>query len=170
MQTNTQNIYIDTHFFQSYLWKKGDEKENAKDILFQIKSNRNPDIKVKIPFIVVGELINNLKREIPGQDRKAEIMREFFELLDDLKADIIPPNKCSYDKAKSLTARDVYLAERAPTDTFIASCALCDPDSAFLLTVDKLLLESYHLKKLEKDMRAKEERKRHLQITNEFKV
>jgi predicted nucleic acid-binding protein len=108
MQTNIQNIYIDTHFFQSYLWKKGDEKENAKDILFQIKSNRNPDIKVKIPFIVVGELINNLKREIPGQDRKAEIMREFFELLDDLKADIIPPNKCSYDKAKSLTARCLF--------------------------------------------------------------
>ena len=108
MQTNIQNIYIDTHFFQSYLWKKGDEKENAKDILFQIKSNRNPDIKVKIPFIVVGELINNLKREIPDQDRKAEIMRVFFELLDDLKADIIPPNKCSYDKAKSLTARCLF--------------------------------------------------------------
>ncbi|KAF5432120.1 hypothetical protein C5S39_04415 [Candidatus Methanophagaceae archaeon] len=90
--------------------------------------------------------------------------------MDDLKADIIPPNKCCYDKAKSLTAQDVYFAEHAPTDTFIASCAICDPDSAFLLTVDKLLLESYHLKKLEKDMRAKEERNRHLQITNEFRI
>lgn len=170
MQTNIQNIYIDTCFFQSYLWKKRDEKESAKDVLSQIKSsvNNNPNINVKIPFIVVGELINNLKREIPSQERRAEIMYAFFEELEDLEADIIPPNKCCYDKAKSLTAQDDYFAEHAPSDAFIVSCALCDPDSSHLLTSDRRLLLSDLLKNVEKDMRADNERNRQLKITEEF--
>lgn len=170
MQTNIQNVYIDTCFFQSYLWKERDEKESAKDVLSQIKSsvNKNSDINVKIPFIVVGELINNLKREIPDQERRAKIMYAFFEELEDLEADIIPPNKCCYDKAKSLTAQDDYFAEHAPSDAFIVSCALCDQDSSHLLTTDSRLLLSNLLKKVEKDMRADNERNRQLKITEEF--
>ena len=116
MQTNIQNIYIDTCFFQGYLWGKEDEKENAKDILSKIESNvkRNPDINVKIPFIVIGEMINNLIRENFELSNRAEIMYKFFVLLRDLKADTIPPNKCCYDMAKSLTAQDCYFAENAP--------------------------------------------------------
>ena len=74
MQTNIQNVYIDTCFFQSYLWKERDEKESAKDVLSQIKSsvNKNSDINVKIPFIVVGELINNLIRENVEQGNREE--------------------------------------------------------------------------------------------------
>ena len=82
MQTNIQNIYIDTCFFQGYLWGKEDEKENANVILSKIKSNvrRNPEINVRIPFIVVGELINNLIREnfeLRDSDED-EIMYKFF--------------------------------------------------------------------------------------------
>ncbi len=95
MQTNIQNLYIDTCFFQGYLWGKPDEKENAKGIFNRIKSNvrRNPDFNVKIPFIVVGELINNLIRKNVEQRVREEIMYNFFELREDLKADTIPPNK-----------------------------------------------------------------------------
>lgn len=170
MQTNIQNVYIDTCFFQSYLWKERDEKESAKDVLSQIKSsvNKNSDINVKIPFIVVGELINNLIREIPSQERRADIMYAFFEELEDLKADTIPPNKCCYAKAKSLIVQDDYFAEHALTDTFIVSCALCDPDSSHLLTTDSRLLESVLLKKIEKNMQADNERNRQLKITEEF--
>lgn len=85
-----------------------------------------------------------------------------------MKADIIPPNKCSYDIAKSLTAQDDYFAEHAPTDAFIVSCALCDPDSSHLLTTDSRLLESELLKKIEKDMRTDNGRSRQLKITEEF--
>ena len=48
-------IYIDTYFFQGYLWGKEDEKENANVILSKIKSNvrRNPEINVKILFILL---------------------------------------------------------------------------------------------------------------------
>nr|CBH37137.1 hypothetical protein BSM_06140 [uncultured archaeon] len=167
---NTQNIYIDTCFFQGYLWGKSDEKENAKDILSKIESNvrNNPEINVKIPFIVVGELINNLIRENFEQGVREEIMYKFFERLKELKADIIPPNKCCYAKAKLLIDRDRYLVEHAPTDTLIVSCALCDMDSAFLLTEDSLLLVSYSLKEIERAMREAGKRNRQLKITNEF--
>jgi len=170
MQTNTQNIYIDTCFFQSYLWGKEDEKGNAKDILSKIESNvrKNPEINVKIPFIVVGELINNLIRENFEQGVREEIMYKFFELRKDLEADTIPPNKCCYGKAKLLTDQDPYFAENAPLDAFIVSCALCDPDSSHLLTTDSRLLESELLKKIGKEMQAYNERNRQLRITEEF--
>ena len=170
MQTNTQNIYIDTCFFQAYLWGKVDAKENAKDILSKIESNarKNPEINVKIPFVVVGELINNLIRENVEQIVRDDIMYKFFALQKDLKADIIPPNKCCYAKAKLLIDQDLYLVEHAPTDTLIVSCALCDMDSAFLLTDDSLLLVSYSLKDIERDMRKEGKRNRQLKITNEF--
>jgi len=61
---------------------KEDEKKNANVILSKIKSNvrRNPEINVRIPFIVVGELINNLIREnfeLRDSDED-EIMYKFF--------------------------------------------------------------------------------------------
>jgi predicted nucleic acid-binding protein len=170
MQTNIQNVYIDTCFFQGYLWGKTDEKKNAKDIFYRIKSYVGPDFNVKIPFIVIGELINNLIRKNFKQEDREEIMYEFFELQKDLKADIIPPNKCCYDIAKSLTAQDSYFAENAPTDAFIVSYALCDPDSSHLLTTDSRLLESESLKKIEKGMRTDNKRNRQLKITEEFGV
>jgi len=172
MQTNIQNIYIDTCFFQGYLWGKEDEKENANVILSKIKSNvrRNPEINVRIPFIVIGEMISNLIREnfeLRDSDED-EIMYKFFVLRRNLEADIIPPNKCCYGIAKSLTAQDSYFAENAPTDAFMASCALCDPDSSHLLTVDSRLLESELLKSIEKEMRTANKRNRQLKITEEF--
>ena len=72
--------------------------------MFTIETSvrQNPNINVKIPFIVVGELINNLIRENFEQGQEQEIMYKFFKLLTDLNADIIPPNKCCYNKAKLL--------------------------------------------------------------------
>jgi hypothetical protein len=170
MQTNIQNIYIDTCFFQGYLWGNKDEEENASDMFSKIGTSirQNPNINVKIPFIVVGELINNLIRENFEQGREQEIMYKFFELRKGLKADTIPPNKCCYAKAKLVTDEDDYFAEYAPTDAFIVSCALCDQDSSHLLTTDSRLLESALLKKIEKNMRAEKERNRQLKITEEF--
>jgi hypothetical protein len=168
MQPSIQNIYIDTYYFQGYLWGRGDEKENAKVIFSKIKRSVeiNPNINVKVPFIIAGEFINNLIREKFGQ--REEIMRKFFELLRDLKAEMIPPNKCCYDKAKLLIDQDEYLGERAPTDTFIASCALCDQDSSHLLIHDTLLLESDVLRNLKLKMFEDGERNRDLKITGEF--
>ena len=170
MQTNIQNIYIDTYYFQGYLWGKKDEKESTTDIFSEIESNvrKNPEINVKIPFIVIGELINNLVlRENFEQRERNEIMYNFFELRKDLDADFIPPNKCSFDKAKLLIDQDDYL-EKHSSDVLIASCALCDSDSSHLLIHDKLLLHSLELKKIEKDMRGEGKRNRQLKITEEL--
>lgn len=77
LKTNTQNIYIDTYFVQGYLWGKRDEEENIKPIFSKIKmSIKNPDINVKIPSIVVGEMINNL-RKISDHDERGNIMYNF---------------------------------------------------------------------------------------------
>ncbi|MEA2053172.1 MAG: hypothetical protein U9O90_10235 [Euryarchaeota archaeon] len=107
------------------------KKRMQKLFLSKIEATvrRNPEIKVKIPFIVVGELINNIIRENVGQKDRDEITHKFFELREARNADIIPPNKCYYNKAKLLIDRDRYLVEHAPTATFIVSCALYDQDS-----------------------------------------
>jgi hypothetical protein len=166
LKTNTQNIYIDTYFVQGYLWGKRDEEENIKPIFSKIKSSiKNPNINVKIPSIVVGELINNL-RGISDHGEREDIMYNFFKLLNELEADIIAPNKCSFDIAKSLIEDD-YLAKQ-PSDVLIASCALCDPDSSHMLFHDGLFLESRTLEKMEKDMRDEGKRNRPLRITEEF--
>ena len=170
IKMDIQNIYIDTCFFQGYLWGKKNEEENASDMFSKIETSvrQNPNINVKITFIVVGELINNLIQENVEQGNREEIMYKFFELQKNLKADTIPPNKCCYAKAKSLTVQDDYFAEHAPSDAFIVSCARCDPDSSHLLTTDRRLLLSDLLKNAEKDMRADNERNRQLKITEEF--
>ena len=166
-KTNTQNIYIDTYFVQGYLWGKRDEEENIKPIFSKIKSSvKNPDINVKIPSIVVGEMINNL-RNISDQDERGNIMYNFLNLLNDLEAEIIAPNKCSFGIAKSLIKQDDYL-ENHPSDVLIASCALCDRDSSHLLFRDSLFLESMTLEKIERDMRDEGKRNRSLKITEEF--
>jgi uncharacterized protein YejL (UPF0352 family) len=95
IKMDIQNVYIDTCFFQGYLWGKKDEEENASDMFSKIETSvrQNPNINVKIPFIVVGELINNLIRENVEQGNREEIMYKLFELQKNLKADTIPPNK-----------------------------------------------------------------------------
>ena len=78
LKTNTQNVYIDTYFVQGYLWGKRDEEENIKPIFSKIKSSiKNPDINVKIPSIVVGELINNLRKNSDHVER-GNIMYDFL--------------------------------------------------------------------------------------------
>ena len=164
---NTQNIYIDTYFVQGYLWGKRDEEEIIKPIFSKIKKSiKNPDINVKIPSIVVGELINNLRKNSDHVER-GKIMYNFFDLLNNLEAEIIAPNKCSFGIAKSLIKQDDYL-ENHPSDVLIASCALCDPDSSHLLFHDSLFLESMTLEKTEKDMQNEGKRNRPLKITEEF--
>ena len=167
LKTNTQNVYIDTYFVQGYLWGKRDEEEIIKPIFSKIKKSiKNPDINVKIPSIVVGELINNLRKN-SDHVKRGKIMYNFFDLLNNLEAEIIAPNKCSFGIAKSLIKQDDYL-ENHPSDVLIASCALCDPDSSHLLFRDSLFLESRILEGMEKDMRGERKRNRPLRITEEF--
>ena len=60
-----QNIYIDTFYIQSVLWGRDDEKRLAEETMQKIMRSisNHPNIHVKIPLIVVGEVINNLTRK-----------------------------------------------------------------------------------------------------------
>lgn len=165
-----QAIYVDTCYFQGYLWGRRDDKENADFILSKLESTvrRHPTITVRVPFIVVGELVNNLVRDGLDESKRNEIMVKFFEKLQKLKADIIPPKPTCYNWTKILVTRDPRLVKNAPTDCFIALCALCDPDSAYLLTNDAVVLESSSLKDIEKEMHENGERNREMKFSQEF--
>ena len=66
ISTELQHIYIDTCYFHAYLMGDRDEKETSNQIFQKIfKCIKNPNIKVIIPFIVVGEVINNINRKFP---------------------------------------------------------------------------------------------------------
>jgi len=170
MQVNIQNIYIDTYYFQGYLWdEKKDRRDDAIAQISKIKYDvRRHGINVKIPFIIVGELMNNLVKTGFERTKREEIMSDFLGLKDKLKADIIPPNKHFYAKAKLLCSCDPYLIEHAPTDCFIALCALCDPYSTYLVIHDTLIVESRSLRDIEHYMRKKRERFQKLHITYSY--
>jgi hypothetical protein len=170
MASVLQDIYVDTCYFEGYLWGRKDERENAKSLFAKLASTvrRHPEIKIKVPFIVVGELINNLVRDGFDALRREDISHNFFEKVFELDADIIPPPSDCYYRAKYFIKHDPRLIKNSPTDCFIALCALCDPDSAHLLTDDKSMLESSSLKKIEKEMRENGERNRELKFSQEF--
>lgn len=170
MASVIQDIYVDTCYFEGYLWGQDDERENASSLFGKLASTvkKHPNIKIKIPFIVVGELINNLVRDGFNTSQRGDILHNFFEKVFDLQADIIPPPSDCYHHAKYFIKYDSRLIENSPTDCFIALCALCDPDSAHLLTNDRGVLESSSLRKIETEMRENGERKRELKFSQEF--
>lgn len=164
MTKEWQHVYLDTDHIQGYLWGKPDEQEIAKEIFRKLEGSlKNPLIEVKIPFLVAGELINNLHRA--DKKDKDYILAELPDLLEMLNADLVPPPDEAYNKAIELRSRD-YRVERV--DALIVSQALCDPYSSHLLTTDRILLHSRVIKNIEIDMRKHGERKRPLKITAEF--
>ncbi|MBN1761618.1 MAG: hypothetical protein JW878_00875 [Methanomicrobia archaeon] len=166
-----QVIYVDTYYFQGYLWgEEGtDEKEDATENLNKLKYEVGKyGIKVKIPFIVLGELTNNLIKEEFERTRTEGIMQDFFRLRKDLDADIVPPDRKCYFKTQTLIKEDSRLIERDPTDCLIALCALCDPYSTYLLMPDTSIIGAHSLTKIEKDMRENGERNEKLHITYSY--
>jgi len=161
---NYQHVYLDTYQIQGYLWGKPDEKRITREIFRKLENSlENPLIKVKIPFPVMGELINNLIQDNP--DNKDYILGKFLELRKKLKADLAPPPWQAYSIAIELHRKDDYIKN---TDALIVSRALSDPYSSHLLTTDGDLLRSRIIKDIEKDMRKHVKRKQKLKITAEF--
>jgi len=166
-----QAIYVDTYYFQGYLWGEDgtDEKEGATENFNKLKYEvQKRYIKVKIPFIVLGELMNNLIKEGFENDRIEGVMMEFFWLRKQLDADIVPPDKNCYAKSQKLLSEDSRLIEKDPTDCLIALCAICDPYSTYLLMPDANIVGARSLKNIEEDMRNKGERFEKLHITDSY--
>jgi len=163
--TKLQHIYIDTCYFHAYLIGDRDEKEISNQIFQKIfKCIENPNIKVIIPFIVVGEVINNINRKIPDKD-KTDVVMKFWRLIKNLKADFAPPRSECFKLANKIIETDDRIEA---VDSEILSQALCDPNSSHLLCSDTKVLHSNQIKDLEKTMRKNNERNRKLYITDEF--
>lgn len=160
-----QYVYFDTDHIQDYLWGGPDEQNSAKSLMRGLESSlrRHYLIKVKISFLVVGELINNLLRDDIGN--KDHILEKFLDLLRDLNADLVPPPESAYNKAIELRNRDYRVKG---VDALIVSQALCDQYSSHFLTSDDNILKSIAIGELGEEMRDSGDRKRKLRITEEF--
>ena len=161
-ERNNQHIYVDTSHLQAYLWGDRDEvvyKDAFKKAIHM--SEQNPEIFIKIPFVVVGEMINNLKRK-DKREVKEDAISNFLDLLGHYeRVDIIPANFNSFRMAVKIKNESNRLDD---TDILITSQALCDPYSSHLLTNDSELIESIMIDKINTKMKNNGDRFRKLKI------
>ncbi len=136
-----QHIYIDTSYIQSFLRPKDEEERwQKKQVRKAIeRAKRNGKIFIILPFIVAGELLNNLNQGDLKRDVKQEIVGEFFEILEDEKVDLKPAKADALKLAASIKDQDRLLGD---TDLLITSQALCDIHSVHLLIHDRKIIES----------------------------
>ena len=154
------HAYLDTDLIQGYLWGKPDEKKATRRTLLRLKSSR---LLVKVPFVVVGELINNLIRA--DLESKDDLLKNFFSFIKEFGADLVPPSKFGYRICNELFEKDPLLK---PVDALIVSQAFSDALSTRLLTTDKVLLNSLAIRDYEEGLRKDGRRRQKLTITEEF--
>lgn len=144
---NAQHIYIDTYYIQSYLIGRGHEEEHAKKQVRKAiqHAQRNGDILIKLPFLVVAELMNNVCRNGMDAARKENFIKSFLELMNDKNIDFIPHQKKALELATRLSNCDISLDV---TDALIVSQALGDKYSTVLLTNDGRLIDSPEINKI----------------------
>ncbi|UEC39284.1 MAG: putative PIN_12 domain-containing protein [Methanothrix sp.] len=160
-----QHIYIDTSYIQSFLRPKDDEERwQKKQVRTAIeRAKRNGKIFIILPFIVAGELLNNLNQGDIERDIKQEIVGELFKILEDEKIDLKPAKADALKLAASIKDQDRLLGD---TDLLIASQALCDIHSIHLLIHDRKIIESEKIAEVEREM---PERLNELKISDSIK-
>ena len=124
---------------------------------------RNGKIFIILPFIVAGELLNNLNQGDIERDIKQEIVGELFKILEDEKIDLKPAKADALKLAASIKDQDRLLGD---TDLLIASQALCDIHSIHLLIHDRKIIESEKIAEVEREM---PERLNELKISDSIK-
>ena len=158
--TNRQHIYLDTYHFQAYLFGKGEARRVARRLFDKLEKSR---VSIKIPFVVVGELINNLVLSDIREKEKGEILHEFFRLQKRLGIDMVPLS----EKACLIVNEILKIDSRLdPANAQLVSQALSDDRSTYLITTDTVLLHSASLKDYVGSMNKKRESK--LRIKAEF--
>jgi len=112
--------------------------EQFKEIIF----NKNTEISIKVPFVVFGELFNNINRYYADFDQNCinDLNNELFHLFGQKNIDLTPPDKKCYDLANEIIQSESSFDS---TDALIVSQALSDKDSIFLATSDSKINESF---------------------------
>ncbi len=155
-----QTYYIDTDHIISYLFEEKDQTFIARGLFGAIFGLSNPQIKVIVPKIAIGEVVSELR----NRGAQFDTYKELLELIDRLEADIQPPSQEALNIIPKCFHADDYLG---PTDAVIFAQALCDTDSVYLFTFDSILTNSLSLLELEKELRS-EGKRRKLNIKPSF--
>lgn len=165
---NDQHIYIDTFYLQSFLNGNNDLERHAKKEFRKAKqlTEKSGEIFLKIPFIAVAEMINNLNIKVNEKRQKERIVSNLIDLLDqNEKIDLVPAKCESFKKAVEIKNQDNRLDD---TDILIIAQALCDPYSSHLLINDSNILESRVIDEVNTNMHRDGNRNRKLRIIEEI--
>jgi predicted nucleic acid-binding protein len=154
--TPFQAVYIDSDFLYASLIeeKKSDTDIHCAQQLNSVIHNRNPNIKIFIPFVVIGETINDIKNKIEDPESRAKIFSNLSYLFNEEKIDRKPPTSDVFQIALELIDIDHLLKD---TDAMVLSHALCDEYSTHLLTTDTILLKSQSINEKCKTYRKERE-------------
>lgn len=131
----SQNVYIDTDILIFYFDKKRDKGRIARTSITQLERslNENPQIKVKIPQVVLGELMMNYCN---GKCDLNEIKKLLVRL------------NVGYSDMPSAKPDEWHCAEEIvgaqwqikPNDALLVAQVLKDPSATWLLTTDGKLI------------------------------
>jgi predicted nucleic acid-binding protein len=129
-----QSYYIDTDILIYYFGEhdRKDKRTIARKLIKQIINNiNNTEITVKIPQVVLGELM------LSFYERKCELVQMIDLLREDLRVDIPNASFEVLECAQELRRRDAYIT---PNDALIVSQALLDNSTTWLFTTDQELI------------------------------
>ncbi|MBI5253634.1 MAG: PIN domain-containing protein [Euryarchaeota archaeon] len=148
-----QSIYFDTDIIINY-FKEGDIGKHARKVISQAKKMcKNPEVIVKVPLIVLGELtMISMKKE------KIDLSKLLKRELD---AEFTSPNKESYTIAFRLMNEDKLLEA---ADSLLVAQALTDKISEWLITTDTKLINNLIISKIKEELRSK------LKISDRFGI
>jgi hypothetical protein len=153
----SQSYYIDACVLISYFdRRKKDQSRTARETIHKIISNvdRNPEISVKIPTLVLGEVYLWILR-----CNQLELASDFARLFNQMNADFPAPAKEHYKLAAKLLEMDQYLENH---DALIVSHPILDNDTTWFFT---------HESKLHNNMvieQEKDERDNNFMISDRF--
>lgn len=122
----------------------------------------NPEIKIKIPLIVLGEFMSELtQKEIKDEKSQEIIFRLKQQILLPFGREIPAPSRETYNVALELMNRDHHLK---PTDALIVAQALVDEESEWLITTDGSLLDNRAILEIIEEKGSK------LKISDRFRI
>jgi hypothetical protein len=166
MPNPMQHVYTDTQYLHASIFPITDDEIIAKSEFDRVLNNRNSQILIKLPFVVVGETVNNIHRDNDlSETDKADIIRNLLNIMGNDKVDMCPPTVNCFELAKRLVTEDNRLDD---TDSLIVAHALCDIYSSLLLMRDKKVLASAKIDEINKELYESGKRHRILHIRPNF--
>lgn len=165
--SNPRHVYVDTQYVHAYLFsdnsRKKDEEFIAKAQVDHLLTNRNSNQLLKIPHVVMGEIINNIHRR--DSLNETNINRRILNMMGNDKLDFVPASKDCLKLTNDLLNMDRDLDA---TDTIIVSQALCDSFSSHLLMKDGRVIGSPAIDEINQNYKDRNKRTKLLKITSEI--